>query len=58
MVFVVPRGGSMLVLGGLTEEHTWSLDIGSRLSFSPRAVRTKSQPPSQLSPQRLRTGVG
>jgi D-amino-acid oxidase len=28
MVFIVPRGESMLLLGGLTEEDEWSLDIG------------------------------
>jgi D-amino-acid oxidase len=28
MVFIVPRGENMLVLGGLTEEDEWSLDIG------------------------------
>jgi D-amino-acid oxidase len=28
MVFIVPRGETMLVLGGLTEEDEWSLDIG------------------------------
>jgi D-amino-acid oxidase len=28
MVFIVPRGENMLVLGGLTEEDQWSLDIG------------------------------
>ena len=28
MVFIVPRGENMLLLGGLTEEDEWSLDIG------------------------------
>ena len=28
MVFIVPRGESTLLLGGLTEEDEWSLDIG------------------------------
>ena len=28
MVFIVPRGEKMLLLGGLTEEDEWSLDIG------------------------------
>ncbi len=28
MVFIVPRGERMLLLGGLTEEDEWSLDIG------------------------------
>jgi D-amino-acid oxidase len=28
MVFIVPRGENMLVIGGLTEEDEWSLDIG------------------------------
>jgi D-amino-acid oxidase len=28
MVFIVPRGEHMLLLGGLTEEDEWSLDIG------------------------------
>jgi hypothetical protein len=28
MVFIVPRGEDMLLLGGLTEEDEWSLDIG------------------------------
>jgi D-amino-acid oxidase len=28
MVFIVPRGESMLLLGGLTEEDEWGLDIG------------------------------
>jgi D-amino-acid oxidase len=28
MVFIVPRGENMLLLGGLTEEDQWSLDIG------------------------------
>src|SRR5215469_4311832 len=27
MVFIVPRGKDMLLLGGLTEPHEWSLDI-------------------------------
>ena len=28
MIFIVPRGENMLLLGGLTEEDEWSLDIG------------------------------
>jgi D-amino-acid oxidase len=28
MVFIVPRGRDMLVLGGMTEAHEWNLDIG------------------------------
>jgi D-amino-acid oxidase len=28
MVFIVPRGRDMLLLGGMTEAHEWSLDIG------------------------------
>jgi D-amino-acid oxidase len=28
MVFIVPRGENMLLMGGLTEEDEWSLDIG------------------------------
>jgi D-amino-acid oxidase len=28
MVFIVPRGENMLLLGGLTEEDEWGLDIG------------------------------
>jgi D-amino-acid oxidase len=28
MIFIVPRGEKMLLLGGLTEEDEWSLDIG------------------------------
>jgi D-amino-acid oxidase len=28
MVFIVPRGENVLLLGGLTEEDEWSLDIG------------------------------
>jgi len=28
MVFIVPRGENLLLLGGLTEEDEWSLDIG------------------------------
>jgi D-amino-acid oxidase len=28
MVFIVPRGENILLLGGLTEEDQWSLDIG------------------------------
>jgi D-amino-acid oxidase len=28
MVFIVPRGRDMLLIGGLTEAHEWGLDIG------------------------------
>jgi D-amino-acid oxidase len=28
MIFIVPRGRDMLLLGGMTEAHEWGLDIG------------------------------
>jgi D-amino-acid oxidase len=70
MVFIVPRGENMLLLGGLTEEDEWSLDIGLHnyepvremyrrcLEFMPALVRAQLDPdePVRVGLRPLRNG--
>jgi D-amino-acid oxidase len=70
MVFIVPRGENMLLLGGLTEEDEWSLDIGLHnyqpvrdmyrrcLDFMPGLVRAELdlKEPVRVGLRPLRTG--
>jgi D-amino-acid oxidase len=70
MVFIVPRGENMLLMGGLTEEDEWSLDIGLHnyqpvrdmyrrcLAFMPALERADLDPdePVRVGPRPMRNG--